>query len=91
MKQTSAPVCVQDTPCDGLARGVTLVFVRAGHRPSRVTTGGDGGYRVGLAAGRYAVRVAGDDVARVRPRVVRVSRGRFARVDFFVDTGVRSP
>ena len=80
------------TPCDGLARGVTLVFARRGHAPVRAKTRDDGTYRVRLAPGRYSVRVAGSaGVGGVKPSVVGVPAGRFARLNFFVDTGIRAP
>lgn len=88
----TTPVCAQNVPCDGLARGVTLVFARRGHVPVRARTRDDGTYRVRLAPGRYSVRVAGSGgVGGVKPAVVGVPSGRFAHVNFFVDTGIRAP
>ena len=92
VKQPKAPVCLDGASCDGLARGVTLVFVRRGSTRARATTRDDGTYRVRLAPGRYTVRIApSDGVARLSPGAVTVPTGRIARVNFFVDNGIRQP
>ena len=92
VKQATSPVCADGVPCDGLARGVTLVFRRAGHMAVRATTRDDGTYRVRLAPSRYAVRIGGrGNVAALKPAAVIVRRGRVSRVDFVVGTGIRRP
>jgi hypothetical protein len=86
------PVCLQDEPCDGAAPGVTLVFSRNGVVVRRVTSGERGRYRLALAAGLYSVSSpSAQPMGRVLPSRVRVYAGRFRQVDFFVDTGIRSP
>jgi hypothetical protein len=85
------PVCAAEQPCDGPAKNVTLAFVRNGRVVRRTTTDDLGRYRVALAPGIYAVRL------QVKPRIgrglqptrARVMTGRFRRVDFSIDTGIR--
>jgi hypothetical protein len=83
------PVCQVGVPCTALTRA-TLAFTRDGVRRT-VRSGTDGRYRIALPSGRYAVAV----MPRLRigrgidPRVVTVPAGRFARVDFTIDTGIR--
>jgi hypothetical protein len=85
------PVCMVDQPCDEPAANVRLVFLRNGVVVSRARTGPTGWYRVALAPGRYAVRLPGKPVLGriVKPQTVRVLRGRYSRVDFSIDTGIR--
>ena len=85
------PVCVAEQPCYAPAKGVTLVFVRNGVIVRRATTNDLGRYRVRLAAGTYSVRLPqkpaiGRDLEPVQ---ARVRAGRYARVDFSIDTGIR--
>jgi hypothetical protein len=86
------PVCVIGTPCSAPARNVTLVFVRGGREIRRATTDRRGRYRVRLAPALYSVRlVHAPRVGRgLEPARARVRAGRFVRVDFFIDTGIRS-
>jgi hypothetical protein len=83
------PVCVPERPCSAPARGVTLTFSRNGDEVARARTGDDGSYRVRLPAGSYAVRTIRRGPRRLEPSHVRVSRGRYARVNFSLDTGIR--
>ena len=85
------PVCIAGQPCDGPARNVTLVFWRNGQVAGRTTTSRTGAYRIVLAPGIYAVRtVQAPTIGRgLEPRTARIVSGRFRRVDFFVDTGIR--
>jgi hypothetical protein len=85
------PVCVAEQPCYVRAKGVTLVFVRNGRVARRAKTNDRGLYRVVLAKGRYAVRVAGKaPVGRgLEPDTARVGQKGFRRVDFSIDTGIR--
>jgi hypothetical protein len=85
------PVCAVEQPCDGPAKSFPLVFWRNGKVAGRTTTSKTGAYRIRLAPGVYTVRSAarttigrGADPARAR-----VVSGRFRRVDFFFDTGIR--
>ncbi len=85
------PVCMVDQPCDEPAANVRLVFLRNGIVVSSVRTSTTGRYRLALAPGRYAVRLPGKPaIGRiVKPQTVRVLRGRYTRVDFSIDTGIR--
>jgi len=85
------PVCVAEQPCYAPAKGVTLVFLRGGVVVRRATTNDLGRYRVRLPAGTYSVRLPqkpaiGRDLEPVQ---ARVRAGRYARVDFSIDTGIR--
>ncbi len=85
------PVCMVDQPCDEPAGNVQLVFLRNGVVVSRVRTNAAGTYRLALSPGRYAVRLPGKPGLRriVKPQTARVLRGRYSRVDFSIDTGIR--
>jgi hypothetical protein len=85
------PVCVAGQPCDGPARSFPLVFRRNGKIVARTTTTRTGAYRVRLAPGAYSVTSTGrTTIGRPpRPSTARVLAGKFRRVDFFVDTGIR--
>jgi hypothetical protein len=85
------PVCMVEQPCDEPAANVRLVFLQNGVVVSRVRTSPTGWYRVALAPGRYAVRLPGKPgIGRiVKPQTARVLRGRYSRVDFSIDTGIR--
>jgi hypothetical protein len=84
------PVCMVGKPCSEPAAGVTLTFTRAGARATSVVTGPAGEYRVVLAPGAYAVRVAGlRGPQRLAPVTVVVRRGVMARQPFVIDTGIR--
>jgi hypothetical protein len=78
------PVCVDD-PCEQPAAWVVLQFRRMPllSPVAQVKTNAAGMYKVRLAVGPYSVttvhRMVGTGLA---PRVVRVPRGRLARVDF---------
>ena len=78
------PVCMND-PCEQPAPWVVLQFRRMPLLPlvAQVRTSAAGMYAVRLSAGVYSVttvqRILGPGLA---PRVVRVPRGRLARVDF---------
>jgi hypothetical protein len=82
-----SPVCVAEQPCDGPAPGVTLVFRHAGDEVARARTGSAGGYRVTLPAGWYTVKPLSG--RHMQPSAAHVVTGRFRRVDFSIDTGIR--
>ena len=88
MRGPTTPVCVTARPCSEPAVGAVLAFSRDG-RVVRARVGVGGRYAVRLAAGTYAVRLlpAPKIGTGVRPGRIRVTRG--ARVDFFIDTGIR--
>ena len=86
----ASPVCIEGEPCSKPAAHTLLVFKRNGRVAARVETRADGAYRVILAPGRYGVvapkyrRGTG-----VTPRTVLVAKGRIARVDLEIDTGIQ--
>jgi hypothetical protein len=86
-RSPATPVCHVGVPCSKPYPQATLLFSRAGVT-RRVTTDADGAYRIGLAPGRYEVRVRG---ARFgwKPTSAVVPRGRYARLNVLVDTGMR--
>jgi len=83
------PVCIEGQPCSKPAARVLLVFQR-GAIVARVTTGAEGWYRVLLRPGSYAIVAPGYvHGSGVTPRTVRVLKGRVARVDLEIDTGIQ--
>jgi hypothetical protein len=89
MRGPITPVCRVDVPCDEPAAATTILFVRA-DRTARATTDANGRYRIRLAPGLYAVRTTRTGLGSlVEPRRVRVPRGRFARANLLIDTGIR--
>jgi hypothetical protein len=90
MQGPTKPVCAVDKSCEAPAAGILLQFKRDGKVVAEVKTTRAGRYSVTLRPGPYAVRVARRRVgAGLTPRVVRVPRGRIARVDFHLDTGIQ--
>jgi hypothetical protein len=88
-----APVCAVEQPCSEPAKDVTLVFSRNGRVVRRTRTNDQGRYRVALAPGLYAVRLPTGQRLTIgrglEPTRARVVSGRFRRVDFSIDTGIR--
>jgi hypothetical protein len=90
MRGPITPVCRVGVPCDEPAAHLVLVFSRSGRVVARTTTGRNGGYRLTLRPGRYAVRTTTRTLGSgLSPRTVFVPRYRVARVDFQIDTGIR--
>jgi hypothetical protein len=91
MRGPTSPVCFETEPCEEPAAGVVLQFRRSGTLVARARAGPAGGYSVRLRPGLYAVRTG--QVAHIgtglTPDVVRVPRGRLARVVFHIDTGIQ--
>jgi hypothetical protein len=89
LRGPTAPVCRTDS-CEEPARGVVLRFTRAGKVVAEVKTTSAGRYSVRLRAGSYGVKAPGRRVGTgLTPRTVQVPRGRIARVDFHLDTGIQ--
>jgi hypothetical protein len=85
------PVCRVDEPCERPVRGLVLEFKRAGRVVARVKTSLKGTYSIRLRAGTYSVttvpqRRVGTGLT---PKSVRVPKGRMAKRDFHLDTGLR--
>ena len=83
----TTPVCRVDVPCTAPYGHSTLVF----SRPSvtrQVITDGQGRYRIALAPGRWSLRVK-DAHFGAKPTTVWVPTSRYAKLNVFVDTGIR--
>jgi hypothetical protein len=87
----TTPVCRAEERCDAPAANTKLVFLRKGVQVASVRTSASGAYRVAIAPGRYAVGVVLKTGIgrRLQPSSVRVLPGRFLRVNFSIDTGIR--
>lgn len=89
MRGPTTPVCYDD-PCEAPAKGLVLQFRRKGQIAAQVKTSRTGSYRISLRQGSYAVTTpALRPYQRLTPQVVRVPRGRVARVDLHLDTGLQ--
>ena len=86
-----APVCELEQPCSAPAKNVLLLFSRDGRDVGRTRTDATGRYRIQLPAGIYRVgRNLTIGIGHgITPRTARVWPGRFVRVDFSIDTGIR--
>jgi len=90
LRGPSAPVCRTGDSCEKPAPGIVLRFSRAGKVVAEVKTTSTGRYSVRLRPGSYGVKTPGRRVGTgLSPRVVQVPRGRIARVDFHLDTGIQ--
>ena len=84
------PVCRTDELCNRPAANLRLRFVRSGMTVAAVRTDGRGHYRIALRPGRYAVRLMRTGIGSiVEPTHVTVPSTRYARVNFYRDTGIR--
>jgi hypothetical protein len=83
VKQIQGGACLADDPCDGIGRGVLLVFSGVGQPAHRVRSDDEGRFKVRLKPGRYRVR-AGASATRVLPFAVIVPLKGFARVTITV-------
>jgi hypothetical protein len=91
MLSPATPVCSASTPCTKPLANFELVLSRDGRRAARVRTDSHGRYRVALAPGVYTVAPAhARTIGRgLDPTHVRVLAGRFRRVEFAYDSGIR--
>jgi hypothetical protein len=90
MRGPTMPVCRANDPCEQPAPGILLRFIRDGVVKAEVRTSRTGTYSVKLRPGRYAVKTAWRRPGMgLTPRVVQVPRGRIARADFHLDTGIQ--
>jgi len=84
------PVCAAGEPCTAPDRNDVLSFWRRGRRVGTTRTTSAGSYRVALAPGRYTVTVKRRSIGRgLEPARAIVPRGRYARVNFTLDIGIR--
>jgi hypothetical protein len=85
-----SPVCVAEQPCTEPARNVVLLFWRGDHVVGRAVTDTAGRYRISLVPARYRVsRTVRGAIGGLEPDHARVLAGRFTRIDFSIDTGIR--
>ena len=90
MRGPTKPVCLENEPCEEPAVGVVLRFSRAGQVVGRVETGAGGAYSIRLRAGVYEVSTPQRRLgATLAPSAARVPRGRVARLNFHIDTGIQ--
>jgi hypothetical protein len=85
------PVCAVGESCTAPDKGDVLSFWLRGRRVASTRTTSEGRYRVALAPGRYTVRAKhGGPIGRgLTPTHALVRRGRYARVNFSLDIGIR--
>jgi hypothetical protein len=88
MRGPVTPVCQVGVPCDEPAANVTFLLIRNG-KSHRARTDATGHYRVRLAPGRYVIARTNWGPGSIKPSSARVPYGRFARVNVFIDTGIR--
>ena len=81
------PVCVAEQPCSEPAAGAALRFLRNGQLIAQTRVKADGSYRIALLPGKYTVLAPSR--RPLDPSSARIRSGRFARVDFAIDTGSR--
>jgi hypothetical protein len=85
------PVCVAEQPCSAPAKNVTLLFSRNGRVIARARTDLAGRYHLRLRPGSYGVALTTTPrIGRgLEPDHARVRTGRYVRLDFSIDTGIR--
>jgi hypothetical protein len=84
------PVCRIGVPCTAPAKHVVLKFAVPGRPIVRTKTDERGRYRVTLRPGTYIVAAENRAIGRgLEPRQAVVRTGRYRRVDFTLDTGIR--
>ena len=87
------PLCPVGQPCDAPAQ-VTLLFSRTTATCPRiysVRSTATGAYHIALPADYYSVTTKEriGITRNIRPRQVRVRRGHWDKINFFIDTGIR--
>jgi hypothetical protein len=87
------PTCPVQRPGQRCVRGYRAtieVFTAARHRRVKsFSSGRDGYFRVGLAAGRYTLQAANPGLPHLPPAHVRVRKHRFTYVTLRFDSGIR--
>jgi hypothetical protein len=81
------PVCAAEQPCSEPAAGAALRFLRNGQLVAQTRVKADGSYRIALLPGTYTVLAPSR--RPLDPSTARIRTGRFTRVDFAIDTGIR--
>jgi hypothetical protein len=91
MRGPIVPVCVAEQPCSAPAKNITLLFSRNGQVVARSKTDLAGRYHLRLRPGLYGVALT--TTPRIghglEPDHARVRLGRYLRLDFSIDTGIR--
>ena len=85
------PVVQQDSPCPDLAYEATIdVWDSRGGHVTRVRSGPDGRFQVGLRAGDYVLEPrSGTPFPYAGPVEVTVVRGEWTELTVYYDTGLR--
>ena len=85
------PVCAAEQPCSAPAKNITLLFSRDGRVVAQSKTDLAGRYHLRLRPGIYGVALTTTPrVGRgLEPDQARVRLGRYLRLDFSIDTGIR--
>lgn len=85
------PVQMEGDPCpDRPYQAWIRVLAGDGGRLTRVRSGEDGQFRVGLEPGRYTLQPeSGDPLPRAAEQAVVVTAGRYEEVTIRFDTGIR--
>ena len=91
MRGPIVPVCVAEQPCSAPAKNITLLFSRNGQVVARSKTDLAGRYHLRLRPGLYGVALTTTPrIGRgLEPDHARVRLGRYLRLDFSIDTGIR--
>jgi hypothetical protein len=87
----SSPICRVGTPCTKPAKRVRLVFSRRGRVVGQARTNDRGKYRIRLRPHTYRVscRTRSGGRAKLEPQRITVRRGRYRKVVFTLDVGIR--
>jgi hypothetical protein len=84
------PVCIEGESCSKPAPGALLVFKRDGRVAAKVRSGRYAWYGVRLTPGVYSVAAPEYRIGSgVTPTTVHVPKGRIARVDLEIDSGIQ--
>ena len=85
------PVCTAGESCTAPDKNDVLSFWRGDRRIAVVRTTRTGSYRVALAPGRYVVKVKRPHALGrgLAPTRATVPRGRYSRLNFTLDIGIR--
>jgi hypothetical protein len=85
--EPASPVCKTGTPCTRPAAHMTIRFWRHGRVVAHTRTDSRGKFRMALDPRTY--RVTAKAAATVKPGHVTVATGRYRRVTFKLDIGIR--
>jgi hypothetical protein len=83
----TSPTCVAEQPCSEPAAGAALQFLQNGQLVAQTRVKENGTYRIALRPGMYTV--VAPSRRPLNPSTARIRTGRFARLDFAIDTGIR--